>query len=79
MAVDSRSNHYSLAHSPSQQDPAIWTHFCSDKVALKAHLYEGSIHMRAPGMCLSGREKKTAASHVAFINREPAVPMAYIH
>lgn len=31
-------------HSSSQQDPAIWTHFCSDRVALKAHLYEGYIH-----------------------------------
>lgn len=31
-------------HSSSQQGPAIWTHFCSDRVALKAHLYEGYIH-----------------------------------
>lgn len=37
-------------HSSSQQDPAIWTYFCSDRVALKAHLYEGYIH-RGPQEC----------------------------
>lgn len=41
-------------YSSSDQGQTIWTHFCCDSMAHKAHLY---VHSQwAPGMCLSGRE-----------------------
>lgn len=54
-------------HSPSQQGPAIWIHFCSDRVALKAHLYEGYTHSGPQECaCLGGLSRFKGWRHNAI-------------
>lgn len=43
-------------HSSSQQGPAIWTRFCSDRAAHKVPSVWGLHSQWAPGMCWTGRE-----------------------